>query len=97
MAQNRPISKLVLAVAGWFRYLMGTDEQGNPIEIDDPLASELQARARQGGTDPRPLLGLRRVFGDLGDNQPFVALLAAALESLSIVGAREAVRQAMHA
>ncbi len=93
LAQGRPLSRLVLAVAGWFRYLRGTDEQGRPIEIQDPLASELGALARQGGPDPRPLLSLRRVFGDLGDDSRFVGLLTDALASLDTIGARETVRR----
>ena len=79
---------LTLAVAGWFRYLSGTDEQGRPIPIEDPMAATLQERAQAGGPDPRPLLALRGVFGDLGDNPHFVSALEAALRRLYSEGTR---------
>ena len=33
---------LALGVAGWMRYVGGVDEQGNPIEISDPLLPVIQ-------------------------------------------------------
>lgn len=34
-----------LAIAGWLRYLLGIDEQGNPYELaPDPMAEEMQKR-----------------------------------------------------
>lgn len=79
---------LTLAAAGWFRYLSGTDEQGRPIPIEDPMAATLQERARAGGPDPRPLLSLRRLFGDLADSPRFVSELQSALQSLYAEGTR---------
>ena len=72
----------------WFRYLRGTDETGTPLLVDDPHAEQLQALARAGGTDPRPLLGLRSLFGPLGDDAGFVDELQQALEQLERDGVR---------
>jgi mannitol 2-dehydrogenase len=74
-----PHDLLALAVAGWFRYLLGRDDAGRPLEVDDPLADRLTALARAGGTDPRPLLGERSLFGDLVDHPAFVDEVAAHL------------------
>jgi len=88
LAQGRPHRLLTLAVAGWFRYLRGVDEQGQEIAVADRLAGELRARANEGKDDPRPLLELRSVFGDLGRNEAFVAELAASLREVDARGAK---------
>jgi fructuronate reductase/mannitol 2-dehydrogenase len=82
---------LTLAVAGWFRYLRGTDERGRPVPLDDPLAARLRALALAGGTDPRPLLGQRALFGELGDDPAFVESLEESLLALELCGVRAAV------
>ncbi|MBJ7451998.1 MAG: mannitol dehydrogenase family protein, partial [Blastococcus sp.] len=64
------------------------DETGTPLLVDDPHAEQLQALARAGGTDPRPLLGLRSLFGPLGDDDGFVDELQQALEQLERDGVR---------
>lgn len=88
LSSGRPHRLLTLAVAGWFRYLRGTDESGAPLPLDDPHAEHLQALARAGGTDPRPLLGLRSLFGSLGDHPGFADELQQALEQLDRDGVR---------
>ena len=88
LAQGRPHRLLTLAVAGWFRYLRGVDEQGQEIAVADRLTGELCARANEGKDDPRPLLELRSVFGDLGRNEAFVAELAASLREVDARGAK---------
>ena len=54
------------------------------------------ALARAGGTDPRPLLGVRSIFGDLGEDPVFVAELADALDRLERDGARLTVAASLH-
>lgn len=88
LASNRPPRSLTLAVAGWFRYLRGVDEHGAPITIQDPLADTLQALATEGQDDPRPLLSVQSIFGDLAQNQAFVTALHEALHALYADGAR---------
>lgn len=95
LAAGRPRRLLVLAVAGWFRYLRGVDEDGQVIPIQDQMADELQARAREGGDDPRPLLGLHSLFGDLAHDERFVVELSAALRDVSTRGARAALSACM--
>jgi fructuronate reductase/mannitol 2-dehydrogenase len=88
LQERRPHTLLTVAVAGWVRYLNGTDEAGQPIEVQDQLADRLQELARTGGTDPRPLLGERSVFGDLIDDEEFVVRLQSVLEQLEDDGVR---------
>ncbi|HWE64893.1 MAG TPA: mannitol dehydrogenase family protein [Chloroflexota bacterium] len=88
LASGRPHTLLTLAVAGWFRYLFGVDEHGEPIPVEDQLAGELQARAREGREDPRPLLRMHSLFGDVADNEAFVTTLEEALRLLYTQGAR---------
>ncbi|HEY4624607.1 MAG TPA: mannitol dehydrogenase family protein [Blastococcus sp.] len=95
LAGDRPHGLLTLAVAAWFRYLRGVDADGHPLAIDDPRAELLQQLARDGDGDPRPLLGERAIFGDLGDNPVFVAELAAALDQLERDGVRATVAAAL--
>ena len=93
--RGTPRTLLTLALAGWMRYLTGVDEQGNSYAIDDPRAAELTALARQGGTDPRPLLALTDVFHFLGQSAGFMRELEVNLESLDASGARATLAAAL--
>ena len=95
LAVGRPAPLLTLAVAGWFRYLRGEDEQGRSYPIDDPRAAELQVLARQGGADPRPLLDLTDLFGGLGHSEAFVLHVTRLLEQLDADGARATLARAL--
>jgi mannitol 2-dehydrogenase len=86
--EGRPADLLTLAFAGWCRYVRGTDLQGRPILVEDDRAAELAALAAAGGTNPRPLLGLRSVVGDLGDDPAFVEALTDTLRRLDRDGVR---------
>ena len=70
------IDHMSLAIAAWCRYLKGQDNQGKSIPIDDPMADILTQRARSGGSDPRPLLGLSEIFGNLQQSSRFVEAVA---------------------
>jgi mannitol 2-dehydrogenase len=93
LARGGPIRMLSLAVAGWFRYLAGTEEGGGTRQIGltlrDPLADRLTQCARSGGADPGALLGIREVFGEvLPAAAPFRAAVAEALRGLYQDGTR---------
>jgi mannitol 2-dehydrogenase len=98
LAQGGSVRLHALALAGWFRYLTGADEQGAPITINDPIAADLQKRAQAGGKNPAQLLALGDLFGtDLSDNQNFVSELRRALESLYEYGSRATLRNYLQA
>lgn len=86
-----PCPLLNLAVAGWFRYLRGTDGAGNHFEVQDVLRDTLQPLAVASGCDPRPLLAQRTIFGDLADDTEFVAALGRALSALDRQGVRASI------
>jgi mannitol 2-dehydrogenase len=92
LERGGPMRALTFTVAAWFRYLAGTDERGEALPINDPIAEELTRRARAGGEDPRPLLGLRELFGDvLPASRAFVDQLEQDLRALYRQGARSAL------
>jgi fructuronate reductase/mannitol 2-dehydrogenase len=88
LAAGRLHRCLTLALAGWLRYLGGVDDQGEKIVLQDARAAELQALASEGRDDPRPLLGLRDLFGDLADREAFVLELESTMRDLYARGAR---------
>lgn len=86
-----PLRRLALCAAAWFRYLSGVDEQGRVFKLDDPMAEELQAKAREGGI---AVLDIESLFGeDLRNNDRFKAELTAALKSLNSKGAMATIAE----
>lgn len=62
---GRAVPGLSLAVAGWMRYVGGTDEAGRPIDVRDPMAARLKALSEGAADDAArvaALLGVREVF-----------------------------------
>ena len=93
--ENRPHRLLTLAVAAWFRYLRGIDTDGRRIAIDDPRAELLQTLALAGGDDPRLLLTVTSIFGDLGQRPDFVRELERALIDLDRAGIRPTLAESL--
>jgi mannitol 2-dehydrogenase len=84
-----PLRRLTLCAAAWFRYLNGIDEQGQAFKLDDPMAAELQSKARESALS---VLDVKSLFGDdLRSDKRFVSELKSALESLEREGARATV------
>ena len=94
LAAGAPFDLLALAVAAWMRRVRGVDEAGAPLAVSHPLAEELRRRAETGGLDPRPLLALRPLFGELGDNPRVVAALEQQLGEVYAKGASGALQTA---
>jgi fructuronate reductase len=93
LAVKAPIDRLALGVAGWMRYVTGIDEQGQPIDVRDPLAAELRKRADQAGLNAEQLapalLGVEAIFGkDLPTHPDFVSAVTKALDHLIRHGAK---------
>ncbi len=93
LQQHGAIDYLSLTVAAWFRYLGGQDDQGHGITVDDPMADILTQQARAGGSDPRSLLSLTELFGDLSQSSPFVEAVANHLHQLYELGAKKTLSQ----
>jgi fructuronate reductase len=90
---GRACPGLMLAVAGWMRYVGGIDEKGQPIEVKDPLAAQLRALSDKAETADRKvaaLLGVRDVFSSRLAAE-LAAPVSQAYEILSVHGARKAI------
>ncbi len=92
-----------LVFAGWLRYLMGIDDQGNPFTPSpDPLLEELQKSVKGivlGDRGPfheqlKPLLSNEKIFG----LNVYEAGLGEKVESLfcELVAGKQAVRNTLH-
>ncbi|UJX46380.1 mannitol dehydrogenase family protein [Xanthobacter sp. YC-JY1] len=97
LAAGAPIPLLALGVAGWMRYVTGRDEQGNAIDVRDPLAARLKALADEAGPDATrlapALLSVREVFADLGADPRFAGPVRDALARLMARGAAATVEE----
>jgi mannitol 2-dehydrogenase len=82
------ITRSAAIVASWARYAEGVDENGEPIEVVDPLADRLVAAARRQREDPLSFLRDREIFGDLVDDERFTTMYVQLLESLHEHGSR---------
>jgi mannitol-1-phosphate/altronate dehydrogenase len=89
-----PVDLLALALAAWLRRVRGEDEQGQPIEIRHPMAALLREKALEGRENPLPLLSLRQLFGELGDDPRLVRPLGTWLASLYNSGAQATLQHA---
>lgn len=89
---------LALGVAGWMRYVSGTDENGHAIDVRDPLADKIKAIVATSSEDDRvtALLMLSEIFGqDLPQNTRFVTKIQQAWQRLVQQGARQAVKNTL--
>jgi mannitol 2-dehydrogenase len=89
LAAGLPVTRSAAVVASWARYAEGTDENGEPHEILDALAPQLQAAAGRQRDHPTAFLeGNRAVFGDLADDPRFTRVYSSILTSLHERGVR---------
>lgn len=94
--QGRPAPLLVLALAGWFRYLRGTDLDGRSIDVSDARLEELRPRALRGGADPGALLAAPCVADVLEADSALCADLRRAMEDLDEYGVAPAIRRRLN-
>ena len=106
IATATSFNRLVLAVAGWMRYILGRDEKGNPIEIRDPLAEVYQKISLESGMLGKEapsitsinayvsqILSIKEIFGvDLPDNPHFRNAVTRKFEKLMNQGALKSVQ-----
>ena len=94
LERNSAWPLLALGVAGWIRYVSGTDERGDAIDVRDPLSDKIQSIVKASSEAERvnALLTLSEVFGqDLPHNSVFVDAVNEAYQRLTRYGARQAV------
>jgi len=87
---------LILAIAGWFRFLTAENEKREAFSINDPMADILIEKARAGKTNPLPLLGITEIFSEfLSNSQEFTSTLTSDLKSLYQNGVRATLTEAL--
>lgn len=94
VAARRPCNGLFLAVAAWMRYVGGTDERGQTIDVRDPLADRLRSLSQHATTPAETvtaLLSVEEVFGPKVDPAVRSGVLTA-YEQLVASGALASVR-----
>ena len=99
LERKTPWSLLALGVAGWIRYVSGTDDHGNAIDVRDPLSDKIRAIVDASSDTDRvnALLGLSEVFGhDLAQNSVFVEAVSQAYQRITRHGARQAVIETLN-
>jgi mannitol 2-dehydrogenase len=89
LAAGQPFTRSAAAVASWARYAEGTDEAGQPHQVNDARAAQLQAAARRQHDHPAAFLDDNRaIFGDLADDTRFTRVYTSILASLQKRGVR---------
>lgn len=99
LERNTPWSLLALGVAAWIRYVSGTDESGNAIDVRDPLSDKIRTIVNASSDIDRvpALLGLSEVFGhDLAHNRVFVEAVSQAYQRITRHGASQAVIETLN-
>ena len=91
LASGRMPRGLCLVIASWIRYVAGTDEAGQPIDVRDPMADYLKLAATSADS-VKALLSIEAIFGpDLAGNAEVVAAIQSAYRQLSDEGAAKTV------
>ena len=90
LAAGQPFTRSAAVVASWARYAEGTDENGEPHDLDDALAPRLRTAALRQRHDPAAFVeDNRAIFGELADDSRFTGVYTAILTSLLDRGVRE--------
>jgi mannitol 2-dehydrogenase len=86
LASGGEIRRSVAVLAAWARTAEGADDAGQPLTLTDARADALTSRARS--ADDLAFVADRDLFGDLADDDRFVAAYLETLISLRARGAR---------
>ena len=89
LAAGSPHRVLLLVLAAWIHHLR--TYEGPKGALNDPLGGLLCTLARLGGDDPRAVLSLTSVFGDLRSHQPTVRALRLVLRHIDMRGMSSAL------
>lgn len=98
---GEPAIRLCLGVAAWMRYVSGVDENGDEIDVRDPMAERLVFLGKQAKANPEAMaaayLGLHEIFGDdLPNTARFRRQVGMHLSHLLNEGARATVHRVVH-
>ncbi|MFM0984114.1 fructuronate reductase [Yersinia enterocolitica] len=92
-----PYRCLALGIAGWMRYVSGVGDNGQPIDIRDPMVDSFKTcveNSEDGVARVQSLLSLKSLFGEsLPQQSEFVQAVTEAYLSLQQIGAKETVKR----
>jgi len=95
LEQGSDFKWLAAGIAGWMRYVSAVDEQGNEIEVCDPMADKLKAVCDEHGLNVSvvpALLSIEAIFApEIGQNPKVIEAVSSAYQSLIDNGARATV------
>src|ERR1700744_245266 len=94
IAQGGPHTLLMLAVAGWARYMRGHDLQGRKLRLEDSQAIPVVKLATMASSNPDPLLG-HEMFAEVRAVPGFSERLADMIADIDRRGVIPTLRQAM--
>lgn len=86
------IERSAAIVASWARYAEGIDEEGQPINVVDPLKDELIPIARSQRSNPVAFIENEKLFGAVAKDARFRAAYVRAMQSLLEHGAHATVQ-----
>jgi mannitol 2-dehydrogenase len=92
--QDRPHTLLMVALAGWARYLRGYDLEGRPIRVDDPEKELLTKLATMDGNNPDALLR-HEIFAELRVIPGFVDRLREMITAIDEHGVETTLRRSL--
>lgn len=92
-AQRSPVQGLALSQAMWARMCLGTREDGNRIQANDPVWDKLVSAAEAAKDDPQAWLEQREFYGDLADDDVFAAAFSHWLRAIYRDGVEDTLRQ----
>ncbi|MCX7340509.1 MAG: mannitol dehydrogenase family protein [Hyphomicrobiales bacterium] len=92
-AAGQSCPHLSFAVAGFLRFMTGSGETAEPLEIRDPMAALFAAATQAGGDRARAMLGIAAVFGDLDADETASEAISAAFERINRLGVRAAMAE----
>jgi len=98
VARNDDVQIFAFALAGWMRFISGTDENGDAIVVSDPMAATLMDISRRNEGDfaqqVREYFALERIFGaDLKNNTHLWQHTAHWLERINARGVKGALEE----
>lgn len=94
IAQGRPHTLLMLAVAGWARYMRGHDLKGRKLRLEDSQAIPVTKLANMAGNNPDPLLR-HAMFAEVRAVPGFAPRLGSMIADIDERGVVPTLRNAM--
>jgi mannitol 2-dehydrogenase len=96
LKSDGPVSLSAAIVASWARYDEALDEEGNRIDVVDPLREELIAIAKTQRENPKAFIQNKKLFGNLAQNPRFVEPYIDVLQNLHSIGAQKTLQRILN-